>query len=340
MDNQQLPPNFITPKPKHWKKFILILVLVAILAGASWYAFKYFSKPKTNNAVVAPVVNQEGVPAAPVVQTENPDVAKVKVALEGMSAGFLAGDKTVIAKYASLETSKLILDSKTKTVPVTSFIVDSVSQLDQNNIVATITTKGGPANQKPTQNIVFIQEGGDWKYDMKASLDYGIKSPAPTTKIKSSAPANSQNTNAPLQIVSMSATPSAQLTYPFSGNTLNVVLKNNTAKTINAYLYRFYLDENNNLDNYNGMDASGVSIVSGGIFTMKSFDTKDAVGDALKRSCDLTGMAGGQYHLHLKISPAVTGDSPQGIETTDTGILISEMSMPFTITASCSKKTI
>ncbi len=45
-------------KPKLWKKFILILVLIIILAGAGWYTFKYFSNAKTNNAVVLPVTNQ------------------------------------------------------------------------------------------------------------------------------------------------------------------------------------------------------------------------------------------------------------------------------------------
>jgi hypothetical protein len=227
MDTSVGPKN-----PKPWKKVVLAVLLVIILAVAGWFAYKYFYSSKASNQTAeVPVVNQEVAQTPPLQTAENP--------------------------------------ATTETTP--------------------------PPSQNTTQ-------------------------PTP-----------------PLQIVSMSITPSAQLTYPFSGNTLSVVLKNNTSQTIKAYLFRFYLDENNNLDNYNGADASGINIPAGGTFNMKSFDLKNAVGDVLKTSCDFTGMTAGQYHLHLKVSPGVIGGGLQGIETTDTGPSISDMSIPFTLTASCKK---
>jgi hypothetical protein len=330
-------------KPKTGRKAILFLIILIILAGGGYFALKYFDNSKTNNAPAqTSAVNQEenqtppATTPTPASVAENPDITRVKAILVDIGQGEMTGNINLILEHMSAATAKLTKSSATNQ-KVSSFTVNSVYQSGAN-IVASVTTTGGPSDQPPTQNLVFIKENDDWKLDMFATMQYGITTPQTSaTQTPSPSSQNQTESNPPLRIYAMSIAPSDKLTYPFSGNTLNVVLKNNSSQTIKAYQYAFFLDENDNLDNYNGVNANNVNIPAGGVFSMKSSDTQDAVGDALKRACDFTGMTAGQYHLHLKISPAIINGGLQGIGSTDTGPSISDMSVSFTLTNSCKK---
>ncbi len=53
------PASNIQPASRTWKKVVLVLVSIIILAGLGWFAFKYFNDSKTNNVEENPVINQE-----------------------------------------------------------------------------------------------------------------------------------------------------------------------------------------------------------------------------------------------------------------------------------------
>jgi uncharacterized protein YneF (UPF0154 family) len=171
-------------KPKTGKKVILFLIILIILVGGGYFALKYFSNAQTNNAPVqTPAVNQEAnqTPLAttpiPAPVAENPDITRVKAILVDIRQGFLTGDKTLIVKHSSVATAEFMSSSKMGSV--SSFTVDSVYQSGVN-IVASITATGRISNQPPTQNMVFIKEGGDWKFDLDATEQYGMTTPQPT----------------------------------------------------------------------------------------------------------------------------------------------------------------
>jgi len=173
-------------KPKTGRKAILFLIILIILAGGGYFALKYFDNAKINNTPAqTPVVNQKAnqTPATtpttptPAPTAENPDITRVKAILVDIRQGFLTGDKTLIVKHSSVATAEFMSSSKMGSV--SSFTVDSVYQSGVN-IVASITATGRISNQPPTQNMVFIKEGGDWKFDLDATEQYGMTTPQPT----------------------------------------------------------------------------------------------------------------------------------------------------------------
>ena len=163
-------------KPKSGKKAILFLVILIILVGGGYFALKYFSNSKINNTPApTPVVNQEAnqTPATtptPAPVAENPDITRVKTILVDIGQSFMTGNYALFVNHASIATAKF-LTASSFTGKVSTFTVNSVVQSGAN-IVASITTTGGSADQPPTQDMVFIKEGGDWKLDMAATMQY------------------------------------------------------------------------------------------------------------------------------------------------------------------------
>lgn len=141
-------------------------------------------------------------------------------------------------------------------------------------------------------------------------------------------PTKTPQSNIPLEIVQATLNTS-QLTYPFSGVTLNVVLRNNTSQQIDNYEYRFYLDEKTTFAQLVGNDLAYIE--AGKTYVME--DAQSAI-TQLAKSCDFFGLATGQYHLHLKIST----DTTKPLNSDTTGPTVTDKLIPFTLTSACQKK--
>ncbi len=135
----------------------------------------------------------------------------------------------------------------------------------------------------------------------------------------------------PLEITQMTFA-SSTLTYPFSNASLKIVLRNNSAQTIENYFYRFYLDENDTFGQVAGNNL--LTLNPGATFEISSADAADAIKE-LASSCDAFGLGAGQYHLHLKVST----DTTKPLNSDTTGPSVSDSLAPFTLTAPCQKKS-
>ena len=104
-------------------------------------------------------------------QVSSADINTVKSYLNDIKQGFLTGNLNLILEHSSVSTTQL-MSSATFGSQVNSFTVNAVYQSGAN-IVANVTATGSLSGRPPTQNLVFIRENGDWKFDMAATLRYG-----------------------------------------------------------------------------------------------------------------------------------------------------------------------
>lgn len=157
-----------------------------------------------------------------------------------------------------------------------------------------------------------------------------IKTSPDSSQVSKSSNTKIPQSNIPLEITQATLN-SSQLTYPFTGTTLKVLLKNNTAQEIKEYYYRFALDE---ID-YFGQSVGNnpAHIAAGAIYQVDSQDTQSAI-EELASSCDFFGLSAGQYHLHVKIST----DTSQPLLASTTGPQVTDKLIPFTLTKACQKK--
>lgn len=149
--------------------FVIAGIVALILIATS--VFGYFRRPNNvNTKSEVPSVSREANQAPP--QTSAiyiSDADQVKAILEEIRQGYLTGTKALIIKHASAKTfsffSSGTLDS------VSAFTVNGVSQSGPN-IVANITTVS--AGKSDTQDMVFIKEEGEWKFDLDATIQWSM----------------------------------------------------------------------------------------------------------------------------------------------------------------------
>ncbi len=171
---QRVQPTFIAKeKSPAWKKIFLFLIILAVLAGAGWGAYIYFNKPKTENKAETSPLSKEGsqnvTPVTPPANpASNPDVVKVEAILSGdMREGYLTANKALIIKHASVKTAAFLASAKLPRA--SSFTVNKISKSGLN-ILANFTAV--TAGKTEVQDMVFIREGGDWKFDLEATMLY------------------------------------------------------------------------------------------------------------------------------------------------------------------------
>lgn len=168
-----------TPASKFNIKIILIvIVLMLIIAGGAWAFFNYVSMP---TGLTPPVVDTESAPApstaptpastpAPVVT----EVSKVTTILNEMCKGYLTGDNSLILKHASAKTISLIFTNVL--TPASSCTINDVYQTDGTifssvEIIPAASLKPG-AETSNIHDMVFINEGDNWKFDLAASQKF------------------------------------------------------------------------------------------------------------------------------------------------------------------------
>lgn len=134
----------------------------------------------------------------------------------------------------------------------------------------------------------------------------------------------------PLEIIQATLTPT-QLTYPFTGTSLKVILRNNTPQEIKEYNYRFFLDKAIYFGQFVGNEIAYID--SGTTYEMRSDHEQGAISE-LAKSCDFFGLGSGQYNIHLKIST----DTKNSLDADTTGPQITDKLIPFTLITACQKK--
>lgn len=130
------------------------------------------------NALYGCKINQSSVIPT---NTTLTDIDRVKNILIDIKQGYITGNSSLILQHASVATSKLVT-SGTFSSPVSTFTVNNVYQ-SGSNIVANITVTGGPTDQSPTQNMVFIKEGDNWKFDLGATLNFSVSTPTTSVPV-------------------------------------------------------------------------------------------------------------------------------------------------------------
>jgi hypothetical protein len=334
--NVQSSYGFANPvtikKSKKWLWIGLFLAVIAF-AGLGWYAFIYQNQTKATQPAEVPIVNQganQAVSQTPISQvpaTPNPDIERVKVILEDIRQGFLTNNKALIIQHSTAETAQFM--SASKQGLVNTFIINSVS-LSGSNIIANATSVSSAGSD--TQDMVFIKEGGDWKFDISATMQRATNQGNVNNATNGSTPpaVKLPQSNIPLEITQTTLS-SSQLTYPFSGVTLKVMLRNNTTQQIKNYNYRFFLDKENYFGQYVGNELANIN--TNAIYEMESVNEQGAISELVK-SCDFFGLSAGQYYLHLKVST----DTTQPLNADTNGPQVTDKLIPFTLTKACLKK--
>ena len=169
----------------------LLLALIAVLlVGGGVYVYE---NKKTETPAVVDTVTQQSdqnqqqtnTQTPPVVtpvnttsknQTSNSvstsptttDIEQVRKILVEMRTGYISGDKDLVLKYATKVTFEKMSGSGLS--PKQDFVVNNIFS-SEGTVVAdvTVTTTSG---QTAVNQIVFIKENGDWKFDIEASLKY------------------------------------------------------------------------------------------------------------------------------------------------------------------------
>ncbi|MEI6280648.1 MAG: hypothetical protein WCP17_01455 [bacterium] len=179
----------VVTKSKFNKKFIFVPLVILLLIVGGFFAYKfYISIPKTDIPPVAETPSvlptNETPPSLEVPQpsTTGPvnapsqNIYKVATVIGDICQGFISGDNSLIIKHASIQTINIL--ATLKTIPVSSCIVNNIQELDTrmvaNMTMTPIATIKTPVGVPYVENIVFINENGDWKYDLTASLKFAM----------------------------------------------------------------------------------------------------------------------------------------------------------------------
>lgn len=183
--NNQAGGSSIPPSdpvgPKHvFNKKLLLLVLVGILViGGSALGYFYYNKNKpvavVSSVSPSPTLTETPIPTVSVTtsvtptpkttsKSTNPDISRVTAIMVDICQGYLTSNNSLIIKHASAQTVTFLTGAQM--TPATSCSVNKVYQ-SGTNIIANITLV-------PTtlQDMVFIKEGGDWKFDLTASMQF------------------------------------------------------------------------------------------------------------------------------------------------------------------------
>lgn len=145
--------------------FVSLVVLIGAVSGGSWWVGKNAGENIQNQVQSL----QASSTSTGQIQTQsNPDVDRVKVILEDIRQGYLTNNNDLVLKHASAQTVGFLSTAKLQSAK--SFTINAVSQ-DGTNIIANVTTVSAEANSDTqTQEMVFIKEGGDWKFDLGATM--------------------------------------------------------------------------------------------------------------------------------------------------------------------------
>jgi len=131
----------------------------------------------------------------------------------------------------------------------------------------------------------------------------------------------------PLEIVSMTFTP-PELSYPFSGTKLDVLLKNNNTDVVKGYNFMFFIDDEITIGQYGQSVAAHIN--PGETYEMNSSITQNAIKN-LSINCKSLGLPAGQYHFHLKVSLDVTDQ----LNSNTSNSLVTDKAVPFTLISAC-----
>lgn len=187
------------------KKFILIPVIVLLLlAGGAFAYISFFSKPVATVLPVidtpAPVlpptenppISTNSINPPPVVNPINTDIENVTTIMSEICQGYLTGNNALIIKNAS--TLSVPIVTNTKLTPVSSCTVNEVYQLGATIVVNLIIAPLSPdktsvALSLPMANMIFINEEGNWKFDIVTSTKFATEQNK--TKVLAGDPAGS-----------------------------------------------------------------------------------------------------------------------------------------------------
>ncbi len=169
------------------KKFIWIpAILLLLIAGGVFAFISYTSKPisafspvietstPTTTSTKAPVSTNNS--ESKTTTTSNPDIDRVTAIMVDICQGYLTSNNSLIIKHASTQTVSFL--SGAKLDPVSACTVNKIYQ-SSSNIVANVTVISTPSEKlstklSPVQDMVFIKEGGDWKFDMTATIKFAM----------------------------------------------------------------------------------------------------------------------------------------------------------------------
>ena len=174
------------PVSKFNKKIIWIpAVLLLLVAGGVFAFISYTSKlvavvsPALDTSTPTPTSTDVSVSTNPVSKTtttSNPDIGRVTAIMVDICQGYLTSNNSLIIKHASIQTVGFL--SGVKLDPASACTVNKIYQ-SNTNIIANVTVVSTPSEKlstklSPVQDMVFIKEGGDWKFDMTATIKFAM----------------------------------------------------------------------------------------------------------------------------------------------------------------------
>ena len=138
----------------------LVILLVSVLIWLAVFAFGYFNGVKTSDQAQIPSANTEA--------NSSQDIDRVRIILEDIRQGYITDNKALVIKHSSVETASLLSNDKKRDHPASSFTVNSVFESGAN-VVANVTIVSD--GETTTQELVFIKENNDWKFDISATFE-------------------------------------------------------------------------------------------------------------------------------------------------------------------------
>ena len=195
------------------KKIIWIVIVLLLISGGGVSAYMFLlikstppvlpvvsaptpatttptTTPPTTSITTPPTTENTNPPTTPpgigVSTSTNPsavtppvvsDADKITTIMNDICQGYITGDNSLISKHASTQTLAFLTNAKLNSG--NSCTINKIYPLDSKmvaNITVTPTSTGQLSTKlSPVQDMVFIKDGGDWKYDMTATMNFAME---------------------------------------------------------------------------------------------------------------------------------------------------------------------